>query len=276
MRQLIRNLLLATCLAGAGSSVAAAPLELSFGIVPQQAASKLARLWGPVIAHLSELSGYRIVFKTAPSIPEFETRLAAGEYDIAYMNPYHFTVFKQKPGYRALARQSDKRIKGILVVRKDSPISQLGELNGQLLAFPAPAAFGASVLPRSELKQQGIDFVPQYVSSHDSVYRSVAKGLFPAGGGIQRTFDNLAPRVREQLRVLWTTKGYTPHAIACHPRISQHVIEKLRETLLAMNDSDQGRALLAAIRFEGIEAASDSDWDDVRDLDIKLQTGLSH
>ncbi len=247
---------------------------LTFGIVPQQAPSKLAMLWGPILKELGERTGYRFVFKTAPNIPEFERRVADGEYDIAYMNPYHFTVFNEKPGYRALVRQADKRIKGILVVRKDSPIVALEELDGKQIAFPAPAAFAASVLPRSELSKNGISFEPKYVSSHDSVYRSVAKGLFPAGGGIQRTLNNVAPEVRDQLRVLWTTKGYTPHAIAVHPRLDAATVAEVKQALLGLNDSDTGRTLLAAIKFKGLESAVDTDWDDVRELNIRLLEGL--
>lgn len=261
-------LLLVTLLAG--GTAQAADKVLTFGIVPQQAASKLARLWGPILAHLSEQTGYRLVFKTAPNIPTFEQRVARGEYDIAYMNPYHFTVFNEKPGYRAIARQSNKRIKGIIVVRKDSPLAKLDELDGKQLAFPAPAAFAASVLPRSELEKRGISITPKYVSSHDSVYRSVAKGLFPAGGGIQRTLNNVSPKVREQLKVLWTTAGYTPHAIAAHPDMEQATFDAVRSALLGLNDSQKGRDLLASIKFKGIESAADEDWDDVRSLNIKL------
>lgn len=254
---------------GAGAA-SAEQKTLTFGIVPQQAASKLATLWGPILRYLNAQTGYRFEFKTAPSIPEFEQRVLAGEYDIAYMNPYHFTVFNRKPGYRALARQAKKRITGIIVVRKDSNATRLADLAGQTLAFPAPAAFAATVLPQAELKEQGVTFTPQYVSSHDSVYRGVAKGLFPAGGGIQRTFSNVAPEVRDQLRVLWNTRSYTPHAIAAHPAMDAEMFDKVRAAMLGMNDSEEGRGLLAAIKFGGIEAADDADWDDVRQLNIDL------
>jgi phosphonate transport system substrate-binding protein len=246
---------------------------LTFGIVPQQSAKKLAKLWTPINQYLSEKSGVTIKFATAKNIPTFEQRTLDGEYDIAYMNPYHFTVFNQKPGYEAIAKQRDKRIKGIIVVRKDSPLQSLTELDKQRLAFPAPAAFAASVLPRAKMTQDGIDMTPKYVSSHDSVYLSVSRGLFPAGGGVMRTFNNTAPEVRESLRVLWTTPGYTPHAIAVHPRVSETTRMKLQQAFLDMNTDPEGQALLKTINFKGIEAAQNADWDDVRALDIKL---LSH
>jgi phosphonate transport system substrate-binding protein len=252
------------------SAVYAAENTFSFGVVPQQAAGKLARLWTPIFEYLGRESGIEIQFKTAPSIPIFEQRLALGEYDFAYMNPYHFTVFNEDPGYQALVRARNKRIKGILVIRKDSDLQTLDELDNMTLAFPAPAAFAASVLPRSELSARAISIQPKYVSSHDSVYRTVAKGLYPAGGGVIRTFQNMDPEIRQQLRILWTSDGYTPHAIAAHPRIPVSVSERLLSALIAMAQSSEGQQLLQSIKIKGFDAAHNEDWDDVRSLNIHL------
>ncbi|HEC18516.1 MAG TPA: phosphate/phosphite/phosphonate ABC transporter substrate-binding protein [Gammaproteobacteria bacterium] len=248
----------------------AEPVTLSFGVVPQQSASKLARLWTPILNYLGEQTGYRLRFRTAQDIPAFEQRLAAGEYDLSYMNPYHYTTFHRTPGYQAFARTRDKRIKGIIVVRKDSPARELREFDGQTLAFPSPAAFAASVLPRARFRAEGIAITPKYVSSHDSVYRTVARGLYPAGGGVIRTFNNVDPAISDQLRILWTTRPYTPHAIAAHPRVTKQVVQRLQQAMLAMDRDPRGKKLLAAIRIKGFEQGEDSDWDDVRALGIDL------
>jgi phosphonate transport system substrate-binding protein len=248
--------------------------SLSFAVVPQQAPSKLLKSWGPVLRYLQEQTGYRFVFRTAPDIPTFEDRVRAGEYDFAYMNPFHFTVFNQgEEGYQAVARARNKRIRGIIVVHKDSPAQSLEDLAGQQLAFPAPAAFAASVLPRANLKRNGIPFAAKYVSSHDSVYQTVAKGLYPAGGGVVRTLNATDPAIREQLRILWTTPGYTPHAIAAHPDLSPQVVATVREALLTMDASEQGRTALENLKIPGLEAAGNADWDDVRSLDIFVSLG---
>ncbi len=253
----------------AGHTVQAEETVFSFGIVPQQSASKLARLWGPLLQTLGQESGVKLRFATAPDIPAFEQRLAEGEYDFAYMNPYHYTVFHQSAGYQALAKARDKRIKGIMVVRKDSAIEQLADLEGTTLAFPAPAAFAASILTRAQLKASDIAFQPTYVSSHDSVYRTVAKGIYPAGGGVIRTLNNVAPEIRNQLRVLWTSRGHTPHAIAVHPRVDGDTAQRLRRALVKIDQQADGAALLQAIKIQGFETARDGDWDDVRDLKLE-------
>jgi phosphonate transport system substrate-binding protein len=247
---------------------------LSFGIVPQQSAARLATLWTPVCRYISERTGQQLVFKTAKDIPTFEQRLAAGEYDIAYMNPYHYTVFSIDPGYRAFARETEKRIRGIVVVRKDSAYQSIGELDGKTLAFPAPAAFAASVLPRAYFKKNGIAITPQYVKSHDSVYLAVSRGIYPAGGGIQRTFDNISEATRAGLRILWTTPGFTPHAFAAHPRLSAATVEALVKVLAAMGRDADGRKLLGNLNFQPIGPARDQDWDDVRGLGIDLLQNL--
>jgi len=237
--------------------------EFTFGIVPQQSSKKLAKLWGPVLKMLSEESGVTLKFATAKDIPTFEARLAAGEYDFAYMNPYHFVVFNEAPGYVAMAHQTKKRIKGIVVVRKDSLASELSDLDGKTLAFPSPAAFAATILPTANLKKQEIEINSKYVSSHDSVYLAVSKGLLPAGGGIVRTFENTDPEVRDSLRVLWKSDGYTPHAFAAHPRVSDKDRESLSAALTTMQETDSGLELLSRLNFGGIQLAQDDDWDDV-------------
>ena len=250
--------------------MAHAEYSLNFGIVPQQSATKLAKLWGPIFNHLEIETGIIIRFETAPNIPIFEQRLAAGKYDLAYMNPYHYVVFSKVPGYIALGKASEKSIKGIMVVRKASKIKNLNDLNNSELAFPAPAAFAASILTRSALTQHGVLFTAKYVSSHDSVYRAVAKGIYPAGGGVIRTFNNSSPEIRKQLEIMWTSKGYTPHAIAAHPRVNKGDIKKIQEALIDMRNSALGKALLKSIKIKGFTAGTDHDWNDVRALNIAL------
>ncbi len=241
------------------------------GIVPQQSASELAKVWIPILQYLEQQTGLKLQFQTAKDIPTFEDRVFAQEYDLAYMNPYHYVVFSEKPGYQAFAKEKNKSITGLIVVRQDSEVQSLDALTGSTLAFPSPGAFAASVLPRANLTQMGIDFTPQYVSSHDSVYKAVAKGLFPAGGGIYRTFRNMPAEVQSQLRVLWETRKYTPHAFASRPGMAAADVQRLQAAMIAMHQNPEGRPLLDALGFKnGLETAEDAQWDDIRSLNITL------
>ncbi|GIU17371.1 phosphate ABC transporter substrate-binding protein [Shewanella sp. c952] len=255
--------------ASAAESQTALPTEtLVFGVVPQQAASTLAKAWGPLLKEVSQNAKIDLRFATAPDIPTFEARLAKGEYDVAYMNPYHYAQFHQSQGYQVLVKEKDKKLKGIIVVAKDTSFQNLKALAGETIAFPAPGAFAASMIPRANLKQRNIDFKPQYVGSHDSVYLAVSQGLFKAGGGVGRTFNNLPIETQSKLRILWTTPKYTPHAIAVHPRVSDSTRTILTAELMALSQSQLGQSLLNNLGFRQLDVAADSEWDDVRALKL--------
>jgi len=245
--------------------------DYTFGVVPQQSSRTLARAWLPILDRVYKQTGIRLHFRTAPSIPEFENRLATGEYDFAYMNPYQYVVYNNSPGYKAFMKEKDKKLVGIIVVNKNSSIKDISELNGKVIAFPSPSAFAASMIPQSNLEQLGIQFRPAYVKSHDSVYRNVLYNRYLAGAGVKRTLYTMPENVRSQLRILWTSKGYTPHAFAALPRIPQAHVEKVVHFMTTMHNQQDYLELLNRLEFKALEIATDSDWDDIRNLSIKLQ-----
>lgn len=262
-----------TALGGVLPLAGAAAPQLTVGIVPQQSASLLARVWIPLLQEVAARSGVRLVFGTAPDIPSFEEGLAKGAYDLAYMNPYHYAVFSRKAGYRAFAKEQDRRLTGIIVVAKNSPYQTLKDLANQKVAFPAPAAFAASMLTRAEFGRHQVPIGVQYVSSHDSVYRGVARGIFAGGGGIQRTLEAMEPSVAAQLRVLAKTPSYVPHAFAARPGVPAELVQRVQQAMLSLSADATGQHLLQALSFKGVEVATDAEWNEIRQLKFDQATG---
>ena len=247
--------------------------EVTFGIVPQQSASRLARMWGPFLQELSQQTGTTFSFRTTKDIPTFEACLAAGAFDYAYMNPMHYAIFSSEAAYRAIAHQEGKRLKGVMVARVDSEFSEIARLDGQNIAFPSPGAFGASILNRASLQEINVSYTPSYVKSHDSVYRAVAAGLMAAGGGVTRTWNALDPDVRAQLQIIHETEGFTPHAIAVHEGVDPAQANQIQAALVNMSVTHPD--LVQGIGMKGFVAATDSDWDDVRALGMdREETGI--
>lgn len=242
---------------------------LTFGVTPLKAASKLAEDWGPLLDEVGRRAGVELVFRTAPSIPAFGERLAQGDYDLAYMNPYHYKLYSAKPGYRAFAREKGRPLEGVIIVRKDSRFRDLRDLEGATLIFPTPLAFAASILTQAELSRQGISIRARYVQSHDSVFRGVATGGFDGGGTILKVFQTTDPELAKNLRVLARTASYQPHPFAASPRVAGATVDRLRKAFISLHQDEVGRKLLAGISFAGMEVAQDRDYDDVRGLAIE-------
>lgn len=157
---------------------------LTVGVVPQFETGRLYAVWGPILNELSRQTGVSFSMAGAPSIPAFERAFMNGEYDIAYMNPYHYIVAARTQGYVPLVRDVGRSLRGVLVVARDSGISAVAQLAGKTIAFPSPNALGAALQMRQELHDLfGLSFTPEYVKTHDSVYLNVLLGKTAAGGG---------------------------------------------------------------------------------------------
>jgi phosphonate transport system substrate-binding protein len=238
------------------SSPAHALTERSFGIVPQYSPITLAQRWLPLLDNLTRRNdGLDFRFATATTISEFDDRAGHGYYDYLFISPLVYRELHHRVGYRALARVSEP-IRGIIVVRNDGP-KTIEALRGQVIAFPAPGAVGATVLTRADLKKRAIVHSAAYLGSHESVYEAVAQGQFIAGGGVPATFDLLPAKLRAKLRILYTTRPIMAHVVAVHPRIPRAEARRVQEELITLNRAPDTAALLAGIgvpRFEPVTA----------------------
>lgn len=218
-------------------------------VVPQLTPRMLQGNWVPLLEQLGRQTGLCFELRIAPTIPDFEHALLAGQPDFAFVNPYHAVMARKTHGYLPLVVDSQEKLSGLLLVRADSPIRSIRELDGRTIAFPAPNAFAASLLLRSQLEQQGIRIEPKYVKTHANAYRAVILGDVVAGGGVNNTLKRESASVREQLRVLYETPGYAPHPFVAHPRVAARLRESVIRALLKLRESDAGRQMLDAIQI---------------------------
>ncbi|WP_221798761.1 phosphate/phosphite/phosphonate ABC transporter substrate-binding protein [Oceanobacter mangrovi] len=245
-----------------------AECELKVGVVPQFEQRKLLETWQPILAELETRLHCQLQLVGSEGIPDFEEGFAAGAYDIAYMNPYHALVAYDTQGYIPVLRSGSAMLQGVLVVRNDSDITSLEQLDGRVVAFPSPNALGASLLMRAELKGRfGIDIVPRYVKTHPSVYLHVIKGLAAAGGGVQRTLSEQPDDIQARLKTIYKTRQVPAHPLVVHPRLGQAMRLNIQQALLAL--AAERPELFAEIPMRDPIASSVADYDGVRELHLE-------
>jgi phosphonate transport system substrate-binding protein len=242
----------------------------TFAVVPQYSATELHKEWTPVLQRIARDTGIELDLKIASSIPKFETEFLKGAPDFAYMNPYHAVMAKQAHGYIPLLRDG-KPLSGILLVRKDGPYKSARDLNGLVIAFPAPNAFGASLYMRALLSEEvGIKFEPRYVKTHPNVFRYVIRNDAAAGASVTPAFDDDIPAVRAQLQIVYQTPEVASHPMVAHPRVPEAVRKAFAQAFLALAKSDAGRALLKEIRTpDPVVASYERDYFPLEKLNIR-------
>jgi phosphonate transport system substrate-binding protein len=224
--------------------------EYSLAVVPQYTVSEIYGNWQPLLTALERSTGQRFKLLVYSTFREFETDYQAGVPDFVYFNPYHEVVGNRLQGYIPLVRDGKHKLTGILVVRKDSGISSIQQLQGKEIAFPAPNAFAASLYMRTLLRErEGLEFRARYVHSHSNSYRHVYTGQALAAGGVLSTLRRQPAAVRDELKVIYQTPDHPPHPIAVHPRVPPGLRKQVQEALLALPATEAGRRLLAAIQM---------------------------
>jgi len=245
----VGHLLLAEQPAVASSCVgkAGAP-RWRVGVVPQLPPRQTITAWKPVLTAVGQRSGQCFELVVAGTIPAFEQQLRSGSLDFAFLNPYHQLLANQWQGFVPLVRDR-KGLEGLLMVRRDSPISRISELQGAVVAFPSPNSFAASLLPRALLARDGITISPSYVKTHSNAYRSVVLGSSKAGGGVNNTLLRERPEVKQQLRVLWRTPVFPAHPFSAARRVPMAIQAKVRAAFLQLASNPEGRTLLEAAQM---------------------------
>ncbi len=252
------------------SKTMAAGKIYSLGVVPQFETRKIQEIWKPILQMLEVEHGISLRLDSSPSIPEFEQGFVNGDFDFAYMNPYHLIVANKEQGYLPIVMDHRRKLYGIIVVRKDSEIRSLEQLNDKTIAFPAPNALGAALVPRAEFKQKyKISFVPKYVKSHTSVYLNVLLRKADAGGGVQKTLAQQKDLIKESLRVLYETEKFNPHPIAVHPRVPREEWLAVQDALLSIDKNAKGKLLLGRVPIDSIGKAEMKDYESIKAMGLE-------
>ena len=240
--------------------VSAGPVY-TIGVVPQFEARRLRQIWQPILNQVEKQTGEKFELVGSPTIPTFEAEFLDGEFDFAYMNPYHLVIAFRQVGYRPLVRDVGRKLFGVLVASKTGNIEKISDLAGKIIAFPAPNALGASLQMRQELTDNfGLDFSARYVKTHDSVYLNVLLGEASAGGGVAKTLNQQKEKIRNSLKVIHKTVPVAPHPFAVHPRVSKEVADKVKKAFLNLGTTPSGREMLSKIPIKQIGEARMADY----------------
>jgi len=127
---------------------------LSFGAFPSHSLVRLEAFYAPLAQYLSESLHQSVRFGTGKSYARFRERLAAGEFDIAFVQESDYSAFARPHGYRALARSSPSRL--LIFAPADSGLRNVDDLRGQRIALP-PIEDDATTVALQRLRELGLE-----------------------------------------------------------------------------------------------------------------------
>lgn len=266
LRRLALAAIALLCLAGP----ARAEMELEFAVAPGFTTEQIYVDWKPLLDRLTKDTGIRFRLQTHASFADFEADLKQGGPDVAHLGPYLVMVGHRAKGYQPIVRDRGL-LTAQLVVRRDSPVTSLKELEGAEIVFPDARVFTTLYL-RAQLGKAGLSYTPKYVQRHPNVLRHVLTGGAPAGGTSLYGLATEDPRLREQLRVLYETPSIPNHPIVVHPRVSADLRQRLQHALTELARDPAARPLLEKIRMPQPVATDYSEYAPLEALGLDALT----
>jgi len=193
--------------------------------------------------------------------------------DIAYMGPASYVkmvdTYGRKPLLARQAISGKPTFRGVIIVRKDSPLRSLKDLVGKRFAFGDPESTMSHLVPRFMLWKEGvtIDNLGGYafLENHHNVALGVLVGDFDAGAVKEEVFDEYEKR---GLRELVRTPELSEHVFVASNRLSPEKVKKLRDALYFLRDKEEGQDSMTSIKntITGMVPVKDEDYDNLRDI----------
>lgn len=247
--------------------------EYIVGIHPLHNPGRLFDVYGPIVEYIdAQIPEARFRLEASRNYEEFDKKLYSRQFDFAMPNPYQ-TVRSLKHGYRVFGKMGDdENFRGIILVRRDSGIRKVADLKGRKVSYPSEVALAATMMPQYYLHTHGLDVNRDienlYVGSQESSIMNVLRGHVAAGATWPvpwMTFQEEHPDMAAQLEVKWQTGTLPNNGWVVRDDVPPELAGKFAALLFALNESEQGRAMLSRLPVSRFEPATDATYQPVRD-----------
>jgi len=246
----------------------------SFAPHPLMNPQKLAEIYGAMVDALNRsLAPDRITLKleVSQSYAAFNEKIRRRQVRFALPNPYQ-TVLSQDYGYRIFGKMdNDEAFRGLIFMRKNSPIATVTGLKGARVSFPAPTALAATMLPELFFKENGLDprteLTQVFVGTHDSVLLNVSLGVTEAGCTSPRAWALFQRENPEQARLIeprWQTDALPNNGLVALESIPEHVRHKVAQAFLHLHESPEGQRILTMAGINRFVPANSGTYAPVR------------
>jgi len=267
------------------------PATLVFAYTPVEDPEVYRKVWDEFLAHLTKVTGKRVIFFPVQSNAAQIEAMRAGRLHIAAFNTGSNPLAVNCAGFVPFAMMASKKgefgYEMEFLVQADGPIQKIDDIRGRTMAFTDPNSNSGFKAPSALLKEKfGLeanrDFKPAFSGKHDNSIIGVANRDYDAAAIANSVLARMIARNvvdPSKLRSIYKsetfpTSGYG-HVYNLHPELAA----KVREAFFSFNW--EGTALLK--EFEKsvppqetfIPITYKQHWQVVREIDAAMNVSYT-
>ena len=256
-----------------GRPAASDDKPLVLGVFPSMTAKQTIEIYRPLASALEKHLRRSVVVYSARDFTTFVARTRQGEYDILLTAPHLAWLARQDTGYRPLLKYAQP-VRGLLVVRSDSPFDEPDKLHGRTIAMADPIALAVLAI-QAELAAHGlthgIDYRTTDSGTHTNAVLQVINGRVDAAVLGLHPYNLTPPELRQQLRVLAETPALSSLMYLTHPRLRDTEAQAIRNALLRFAATPDGQAFMQRGGYGGFADVDGSELRAFRPYALQAQ-----
>lgn len=244
--------------------------ELVIGIFPRHNYTETFAMFNPMAKYLASKTGYKVRLETARDFASFWDNVAQKRYDIVHVNQYQYLISHRDFHYQIILKNEEfgeSTIASVIMVRKDSGINTLKDLQGKTVIFGGDkTAMMSYLLPRHMLHQAGLrdgSYRSEFARNPPNALMAVSIGRADAcgiGDAIPKQ-RNLAQRINlDELRILARSESFPHLAWAVKEDMTAEVRSRVQAALLTLHDDEEGKKILERAKLSGLQKAVHAEY----------------
>lgn len=256
------------------------PVKMFF--TPSAEADKVI-LSGEVIAKvLEEKTGLKFLIRVPTSYAVLIQALGTDAADIAWIAPFAYVRAHELNGAVPIlktVRHGETFYRGQILVRADSRIKKLGDLQNCRIGFTDAASTAGHIFPKALLGRHGITPREQvFLGGHPQAVIAVYDGKVdaactyyspPVNGEIKDARGKVLttyPDVAEKVVILQLTDPIPNDLVAVRHNLPPDIVMAVKDALLEFAGTSAGQKVLMDLyNFSGLVPADDQDYEVIRE-----------
>ncbi|QTN00988.1 phosphate/phosphite/phosphonate ABC transporter substrate-binding protein [Sediminibacillus dalangtanensis] len=279
---------------GEGSE-AYVPEKLTVQFVPSQNADTLEAKAKPLEELLSERLDIPVEVSVSTNYNTIIEAMDSKKVDVGFLPPTAYVLAKEKGAAEVIlqaqrygvedetGQPTDELVDGYkseFVVKADSDIESIEDLEGKKIAFQDVTSSAGYVWPAAALMDAGIDPLEDVqgvtVKGHDQGVISVLNGDVDAAVVFQDARNTVVgdyPTVFEDTKIIEFTEMIPNDTIAVRSDMDSEWSDKIKEAFIDIGQDEEGHEIVKEIyTHEGYVESEDSKFDIVREYSDKVKT----
>lgn len=207
--------------------------------------------------YLSAILKRPVLLESAQSLKSLNNNLNQARYGLLLVRPSHISAKAMRDQKYQLVASAKGDAITYFIVHKDSPLKKPQDIKGKSIAMPDTDAY-PSHIAKAMLRDLGLDLSKENIRhfrSQEAVGYAVEQKLIDVG--VVVSYSKVAKEWEEKGgRFLWQSEKQPFWSVIAAPTMSAEDIAKVREALMKLDSTENGRAILERI---GIKSFVTSD-----------------